>query len=59
MKLLANENFPLPSVLFLRVLGYNITSIGEEYAGVSDEYVMDIADKNKEQSLPLTGTTAN
>jgi len=44
MKLLANENFPLPSVLFLRVLGYNITSIGEEYAGVSDEYVMDIAD---------------
>ncbi len=43
MKLLANENFPAPAVLLLRSLGYDITAIGEDYPGVSDEYVMNIA----------------
>lgn len=44
MKLLANENFPRPGILLLRSLGYNITSIGEDYAGVTDEFVMKIAE---------------
>jgi predicted nuclease of predicted toxin-antitoxin system len=52
VKLLANENFPLLSVLFLRGLGYDIISIGEEYPGISDEYVMDLA--ATEQRVILT-----
>ena len=52
MKLLANENFPLPAILLLRSLGYDVTSIGEDYAGISDEYVMNIAET--EQRVILT-----
>ena len=43
MKLLANENFPTPSIKFLRSAGYDITSISEDYSGISDEFVMHIA----------------
>ena len=52
MRLLANENFPLPGILLLRSLGYDITSIGEDYPGISDEYVMNIA--ITEQRIILT-----
>ena len=43
MKLLANENFPLASVKYLRNSGFDFTSIGTDNSGISDEQVMDIA----------------
>ena len=52
MKLLAYENFPKASVLDLRRLGYDITSIGEDNPGISDKEVMEIAES--EQRTVLT-----
>ena len=43
MKLLANENFPIKSVLYLRSRGIDIRSIGTDHPGVTDQVVMDIA----------------
>lgn len=43
MKLLANENFPRASVLFLRNAGYDISAVGENLWGISDKYVMELA----------------
>jgi predicted nuclease of predicted toxin-antitoxin system len=52
VKLLANENFPAASVLLLRNMGYDIASIGMEYPGISDEYVMTLAED--QQRIILT-----
>jgi predicted nuclease of predicted toxin-antitoxin system len=52
MKLLADENFPKASVLLLRQLYYDITSIGEDDPGITDHSVMDTA--IREQRLILT-----
>ena len=52
MKLLANENFPRTSVLLLRELNYDVTSIGEDNSGISDKAVMKIAEN--EQRIILT-----
>lgn len=43
MKLLANENFPLASVHYLREKGYDITAIGEDNPSINDSVVMSIA----------------
>lgn len=43
MKFLANENVPTASVTLLKSNGFDITAIGLEYAGISDEEVMHIA----------------
>lgn len=43
MKLLANENFPLTSVLYLRDKDYDIISIGEDNPSIKDEEVIEIA----------------
>jgi predicted nuclease of predicted toxin-antitoxin system len=43
MKFLANENFPLKSILYLKRLGYDISSIGTDYQGIQDFQVMEIA----------------
>ena len=40
MRFLANENFPLPSITFLRHAGYNISSVSEQYPGISDYKVI-------------------
>ena len=40
---LANENFPRPSTILLRAYGYNVKSIQEEFAGITDAEVMKIA----------------
>lgn len=40
---LANENFPRPSIKLLREKGFTIKSIQEEFPGIPDEIVMDIA----------------
>jgi len=52
VKLLANENFPKASVVLLRKLGYDITSIGEDDPGITDTSVMETAER--EQRLILT-----
>lgn len=46
MKFLANENFPSPSVIFLREKGWKVISIAEKYQGISDQEVMSIAAEN-------------
>ncbi len=43
MKLLANENIPLPSVRALRRGGHDVESISERSPGISDEEVVRIA----------------
>ncbi len=40
---LANENFPNPSIEYLRKNGYAIKSIQEEMPGISDEKVLEFA----------------
>lgn len=43
MKFLANENIPIASVSLLKSKGFDITAIGLEHPGISDEDVMRIA----------------
>ena len=43
MKLLANENFPLKSILYLRSKGFDISSIGTDNPSIQDHEVMTIA----------------
>lgn len=43
MKLLANENFPIKSVLYLKSKGFDISSIGTDNPSVQDHAVMTIA----------------
>lgn len=43
MKLLANENVPIASVKILDKAGFDIKAIGEDFAGILDSEVMDIA----------------
>jgi len=47
MKFLANENYPKPSVEYLKRQGYQVKSIQEELGGISDEEVVAIAQKEK------------
>lgn len=43
MKLLADENFPLASVLYLRSKGFDIHSIGEDNPSIRDQKLMELA----------------
>jgi len=43
LKFLANENVPLSSVTYLKSQGIDITAIGVDHSGISDEQVMEIA----------------
>ncbi len=43
MKLLANENFPIKSVQYLRSKGFDICSIGTDNPSIQDYAVMNIA----------------
>ncbi len=43
MKFLANENFPAASVMALRSLDYDVSSVAEDVPSISDEKVMEIA----------------
>lgn len=51
-RLLANENFPAKSVLFLESKGYDIMSVGKDCPGITDAEIMEIA--IHEQRLILT-----
>lgn len=52
MRFLANENFPLASVLRLREAGHDITSVVEISAGMKDVIVLDRA--AREERILLT-----
>ena len=43
MRFLANENFPFPSIAFLRHAGHNVSSVSELYPGISDVEVIEKA----------------
>lgn len=43
MKLLANENFPIKSIHYLKRKGFDITSIGVDNPSIQDHVVMTIA----------------
>ena len=43
MRFLANENFPFASITFLRQAGVDVISIGQDYQGITDEQVMNLA----------------
>lgn len=45
MKFLTNENVPISSINYLKSKGYDITSIGVDEPGISDELVMNISIK--------------
>jgi predicted nuclease of predicted toxin-antitoxin system len=51
MRLLANENFPLLSVKILEKAGYDIKSIGQDYSGILDSDVMEIAEEEQRTIL--------
>lgn len=52
MRLLADENFPFPSVRFLRNAGYDVLWVKDKHAGMSDPDVIDLA--NREERLLIT-----
>lgn len=43
MLFLANENFPVPSIHFLRHLGYDVKSVWEDSPSIDDASVMQLA----------------
>lgn len=43
MRLLANENVPLASVLYLHNAGFDVMSVGSEFPGISDHEVLEFA----------------
>ena len=43
MKFLANENVPQASIAKLKAAGYDITSVGLEFSGISDRDVIQLA----------------
>lgn len=51
MKFLANENFPLTSILYLRSKGFDVSSIGTDNPGIQDSTVMRIAGKEERTIL--------
>lgn len=46
MKILANENFPFSSVLYLRKIGFDIISVGTDYPGYKDIDIINLAIKD-------------
>lgn len=43
MRLLANENFPLASIRVLKLRAFDIIGVGEDYKGVTDQEVIELA----------------
>jgi len=50
MKLLANENFPYPSIFYLQKKGFDVLSIGMDNPSIKDSEIMDIA-INEERTI--------
>lgn len=51
MKFLANENFPLDSVYYLKNRGFDIIHIGTDFSGIKDEIVIQMAIDEKRTIL--------
>lgn len=51
MKLLANENFPLKSIIYLNSQGFDISAIGKDNPSIKDNEVMNIAIKEERTIL--------
>ena len=51
MKLLANENFPLTSVKILEKAGFDIIYIGQDFTGILDSEIIDLAIKEERTIL--------
>jgi predicted nuclease of predicted toxin-antitoxin system len=47
MKLLANENFPLTSVKIIEKAGFDIIYIGQDFTGILDSEIIDLAIKEE------------
>jgi len=47
MKLIANENFPFPSIKVLRENNFDIVSVIENFPGITDTEVLEYARKEK------------
>lgn len=47
MKLLANENFPQASVIYLKNSGFDIISVGLDFQGITDKEVIELAIKEE------------
>jgi predicted nuclease of predicted toxin-antitoxin system len=47
MKFLANENFPLESVKYLKAAGFDIKAIGTHFKGITDKQVIEFAEKEQ------------
>jgi predicted nuclease of predicted toxin-antitoxin system len=43
MKILANENIPFTSVKVLRNEGYDVKAVGDEFQGITDKEVIELA----------------
>ncbi|MBI3510334.1 MAG: DUF5615 family PIN-like protein [Bacteroidetes bacterium] len=52
MRLLANENFPLASTIFLRGKGHDVIAIGSDFLGFTDVAIITLA--NADQRTILT-----
>lgn len=52
MKLLANENIPLASVLYLRANGFDVLYIAELFKGITDIEVLQLA--NEQERIIIT-----
>ena len=52
MRFLANENFPLPSVIHLRTAGHEVTAVIEDMPGATDREVL--AQATREARIVLT-----
>ena len=51
MKLLANENFPLSSVHYLKSRGFDIESIGLNFPGIQDHLILTFAEAEQRTIL--------
>jgi uncharacterized protein DUF5615 len=59
LRLLANENFPQPSVEMLRAAGHDVLAIAEFASGTSDHAVLSLAVEKSVGYLRLIVTMEN
>jgi predicted nuclease of predicted toxin-antitoxin system len=52
MKFLADENFPITSIVYLREMGHTVIAVGADFLGITDREVINLA--NAEECTILT-----
>ncbi len=53
MKILANENIPLSSVRYLIQQGFDIIHVGDDFSGITDVEVIELAEKENRLIITL------